>query len=436
MKKIRVLDLFAGGGGLSLGFELVKNGDMQRVYEIILAVDSDKYACQTLKKYFSKEYGREDIVLEADLTSEETHKTIIQRCSEGIDLIIGGPPCQSFSLIGPRSGNGKKNKKKYKIMDSLYQEYLKLVKELKPSFIVFENVKGILSKKKNGISYIDLITLDFKNLGYSFESENGKIKKDYVVLNAADYGVPQERERVFLIGNNLGVKNPYPLPTHDESSRVTLFEAIGDMPKLRAKITNTGIKSLKKKARINQRNKSTYSGLEITAYHNAIFKKHYESLDQKGKSFLDFIKPNGQLVLTHHVARSQKEDDISLFKSMRQGMTAEDIFESDSEKNRRLRELIKYDMKSFKDKYKKQKWTKPCSTIFAHLEKDGNRFIHPDSGQARTITPREAARIQSFPDYYDFEGPFTKKFRQIGNAVPPLLAYNIGKKIFEVMQKE
>ena len=111
-------------------------------------------------------------------------------------------------------------------------------------------------------------------------------------------------------------------------------------------------------------------------------------------------------------------------------MTAGDIPNSNKENIRRLGRLIKYDMSSFTDKYKKQSWDKPSSTIFAHLEKDGNRFIHPDSRQARTITPREAARIQSFPDWYEFEGPYSKKFRQIGNAVPPLLALRIAESVY------
>lgn len=434
--KIKILDLFAGGGGLSLGFELVKDDKGQSVYEIVLAVDNDKYACQTLRKYFLKEYGRDDLVLEADLTIPDTHKAIIEKCKEGIDIIIGGPPCQSFSLIGPRSGNKKKNKKKYKIMDCLYQEYLKIVKELRPAFIIFENVKGILSKKKESIRYIDLIISDFKNLGYSFENENSKIKTDFIILNAINYGVPQTRERVFLIGNNIGIKNPYPPTTHNKSSSITLFEAIGDLPKVKAKITHTGITNEKEKEALDRKNKRIYSGEDSVGYHNDLFRRHYDLLDEKGKAFLDYIKPNGQAILTHHVARSQKKDDILLFRSMRQGMTAEDIFEAKRENIKKLRKLIKYDMNSFKDKYKKQKWSKPCSTVFAHLEKDGNRFIHPDSGQARTITPREAARIQSFPDYYEFAGPFTKKFKQIGNAVPPLLAYNIGIKIFEAIRKE
>ena len=117
--RIKVLDLFAGAGGFSLGFDLVKDKDGNRVYEIVLAVDNDRYACQTLRKYFAKEYGNEDIVLEADLTNPETHMKIIKKCSDGVDIIIGGPPCQSFSLIGPRSGNGNGNHHKYKIMDRL-----------------------------------------------------------------------------------------------------------------------------------------------------------------------------------------------------------------------------------------------------------------------------------------------------------------------------
>ncbi len=439
--KLKVLDLFAGAGGFSLGFDLVRDGGSRKVFEVVLAVDNERYSCQTLRKHFSKEYGNEEIVLQADLTKPEIHNEIVKRCREGVDIIIGGPPCQSFSLIGPRSGNGKKgNPRKYRIMDRLYEEYISLVKELKPSFIVFENVKGILSKKDSkGRTYIDIIISYFKALGYSFESENEDIKTDYMILNAADYGVPQTRERVFLIGNNLGIKNPYPLPTHNTSEYVTLFEAIGDLPKLKAKITFTDINTDNQKVKIERYNKRVFSGKDSITYHNDLFLTHYNSLTEKGKTFLDFIKLNGQTVLTHHIARGQKRDDILLFRGMKQGMRAKDIFESNSKNIRRLRRLIKYDMSSFKDKYKKQSWGKACSTIFAHLQKDGNRFIHPDSSQARTITVREAARIQSFPDWYPdhegFAGPYNKIFRQIGNAVPPLLARKIAESVYDTFRE-
>ena len=433
--RIKVLDLFAGAGGFSLGFDLVKDKDGNRVYEIVLAVDNDQYTCQTLRKYFTKEYGENDIVLEADLTDKATHKKIIEKCQKGIDIIIGGPPCQSFSLIGPRSGNGNGNHHKYTIMDRLYVEYLNLVKELRPAFVIFENVKGILSKKDSyGRYYIDIIISDFRKTGYSFESENESIKTEYIILNAADYGVPQTRERVFLIGNNYGIKNPFPPPTHDASCYVTLFEAIGDLPGLKAKMTHTGVKNDKDRKRIDNHNKKIYNGKESVGYHNELFEEQYNLLGKKGRIFLDFVMPNRQAMLTHHIARNQKKDDILLFRGMKQGMTAKDVFESRRKNIKRLRELIKYDMSSFKDKYKKQSWNKPCSTVFAHLEKDGNRFIHPDGRQARTITPREAARIQSFPDEHEFEGPFSKKFKQIGNAVPPLLAMAVAKSLTEIMR--
>lgn len=432
-KKIKVLDLFAGAGGFSLGFDLVKDKKGNKAFEIVLTVDSDKYACQTLRKYFINEYGENYIVLEADLTDKATHKKIIEKCQESIDIIIGGPPCQSFSLIGARSGNNNSNHHKYKIMDSLYKEYLALVKELKPSFIVYENVKGILSKKDNrGRGYIDIIISDFKNLGYSFESENGEVNTDFIILTATDYGVPQARERVFLIGNNLGIKNPYPSATNSMQEYVTLFESIGDLPKLKAKTTYTDIRNQKERENIERQNSRIYNGADSVEYHKDLFKAHYKSLGKTGKAFLDFVKPNGQVFLTHHVARGQKKNDILLFRGMRQGMTASDVFKSKRENIRKLRRLIKYNMSSFLDKYRKQSWNKPCSTVFAHLEKDGNRFIHP--AQPRTITPREAARIQSFPDWYEFEGPFVKKFWQIGNAVPPLLAMSIGKAMMKIIR--
>lgn len=435
-KKFKVLDLFAGGGGLSLGFDLVRNGKGERIYEIILAVDNYKYACQTLRKYFLKEYGDDSIVLEANLTNPGTHKRIIESCKGGVDLIIGGPPCQSYSLIGPRSGDGRGDPQKYKAMDRLYREYLKLVRELRPAFIVFENVKGILSKRDRWNNrYIDIITSDFRRLGYSFRSENEKIRTDYIILNAADYGVPQIRERVFLIGNNLGIRNPFPSPTHEPEKYLTLFEAIGDLPPLKAKLTITGLGKRVGKC-LDEFNRTVNSGSDAVPYHGDLFREHYRRLGTRGRAFLDFIKPNGIQTLTHHIARSQQKSDVELFRRMRPGMTAEDIVNSGAASVRGLRKLIKYDMESFTDKYKKQSWKKPCSTVFAHLEKDGNRFIHPDSSQARTISVREAARIQSFPDWYEFEGPYTKKFRQVGNAVPPLLAYAIASRMAEILNQK
>lgn len=451
---IRVLDLFAGAGGLSLGFDLVRNKDGKRVFEIVKAVEIDDDACNTLKNYFRKTYGREDIVVWGNLTKLKTRREIIKACKGKVSLIVGGPPCQSFSTLGPRSGFGlKKRKFRNDERDRLYREYLKIVEKVQPDFIIFENVKGIISKRdKKGRRYIDIIASDFRKLGYSFKGENRDVKEEYLVLNAADYGVPQIRERVFLIGNRLGIRNPFPKQTHSNPAKrkpddrllpwTTLKDAIGDLPKLKARYTLTGIpkKSRKRIEKIKRINTRRYSGALEMPFNDGGFSEHVQALGQPGKRLLQFIRLGANGTILYHEARAQKQDDIKLFAGMRQGTTAAYLFRNRTEKARRLRKLIKYRMKdddgefTFGDKYRKQSWNSPSTTLFAHLAKDGNRFIHPDGKQARTFTVREAARIQTFPDWYEFSGTSRgSKFQQIGNAVPPLLAMRIAESVFSIM---
>ncbi len=426
---LNVVDLFAGPGGLSLGFELARDKNGKKLFNIICAVEKDPWACHTLRKNFPHKK-----VLEGDITKDKVKREIENTCKGKTDIVVGGPPCQSFSMIGPRSGNRKdvKDKNKY---DGLYIHFIDIVRRLNPEFVLFENVKGILSKKNGDERVIDIITSELEKLGYFL----GKEKK-YQILNAADFGVPQTRERVFIIGNNMGIKNPVPEKTHCEPSRgryqksgplpyVTLFDAIGDLPGVKPKKTITHIPD-ERKREIERYNRKVNSGDEKIKYRKEWKQKHSERIGKSGRKFLNFVRPSARIHLTHHTARPQMETDIKLFRGMKQEMTAKDVIESKRPEIKKLAEYIKYDMKSFRDKYKKQHWKRPCSTIFAHLQKDGNRFIHPDSHQARTLTPREAARVQSFPDDFFFEGSLGKKFQQIGNAVPPLLTKKIAESIF------
>lgn len=433
---IKILDLFAGAGGLSLGFELVRDGSDNPVFELYRAVEIDKYACETLRN----RHGTEKVI-EGDLTKPEVHKQVIRECKGKVSIIVGGIPCQSFSLIGPRSGYGKQMEQfKQDRRDHLYEEFRKIVSELNPHIVVIENVKGILSKKDpDGNKIIDKMISDFERSGYNFENNKGE---KYLILNAADFGIPQKRERVILIGilrKWKDIKVPVIEPTHhDLNSRkeksdkkllpyVSLYEAIGDLPKVEPKITKTGISKNKWKV-IKEHNTRVRNGSDRTLFDRSKFEEHISKIGESGKQFLCFVRPNGYEYLDHHTARSQQLSDIELFRNMKEGETAEDFINRDP---KLARKLIKYNMDTFKDKYRKQRRDQPSTTIFAHLEKDGNRFIHPE--QARTMTPREAARVQSFPDDFVVCGPLSKKFRQIGNAVPPLMSYNIAKKIYSII---
>lgn len=436
MEAYKILDLFAGAGGLSLGFELYKDNNGNNPFEFFRGVEINKYACETLRN----RYGDKKII-EGDLTSPEIHKRVIKECKDKVSIVMGGIPCQSFSLIGPRSGYGRKKEQFVRDKrDELYKEFKKIVTELNPKIVIIENVKGILSKKDGkGTKIIDSLINDFEEIGYCFENSEGN---KYIILNAADFGVPQKRERVILVGISRkwkSVKIPVIKPTHynpnydNDDSRdnllpyVTLYDAISDLPEVSSKITKTDLN--KNRIRnIEKINRQIDNGADRIPYDFNKLKSHINKLGKSGKDFLYFVRPNGYPYLDNHVARSHQYSDIQLFKKMLPGETAFDFIKRNP---KQAGKLIKYNMDSFKDKYRKQSWDKPSTTIFAHLEKDGNRFIHPL--QPRTFTPREAARIQSFPDDFTFMGPFSQKYKQIGNAVPPLMSYNLAKTINGVL---
>lgn len=422
---VKILDLFAGGGFLSLGFEMVKDKTGKSVFEVHRAVEIDKYACQTLRARHSDE-----TVIEGDLTDKKIHDRVIKECKNKVSIIMGGIPCQSFSYIGPRSGSGKKNEKFRKDeRDNLYREFRDIVDKIRPNIILIENVKGILTKKdEKGKKIIDKIFRDFEKLGYNFR--NNKNGQKYMLLNAVHFGVPQKRERVIILGIKKEWKNidvPYIEPTHEKP--VTIFEAIGDLPEVNAKITNTGLTERKIKE-IKKKNEKINSGTEKISFNKKLFNEHLSLISDQGRDFLQIMRPNGYKYIDYHITRSQQVSDLKLFRMLKEGETAADFIKREPKK---AEKLIKYDMNSFKDKYRRQKYDEPSTTIFAHLEKDGNRFIHPV--QPRTITPREAARIQSIPDEVPIEGPLSKKFRQIGNGVPTRMAFEIGNIVYKDLIK-
>ena len=377
------IDLFAGCGGLSEGF-------YRKGYKALLHLEIDKTACRTLKRrmeyYYYSNQEIEDAVLCADITSEGIIEEIDKRVHEPVDIIIGGPPCQAFSTVGravsPDSMNNDPR-------NYLFENYLQILNHIKPKMFIFENVKGILSAHPQGVKIFDIIVREM--------SKTYKIVSDpkTILLNAADYGVPQIRERVILIGvrkdiDYIDTEDIYKSieKTHSDDGKylpqyVTVGDAILDLPELQA-----GEGEEIQKAKHNRR---------INAYLSRI-------TNQSG-------------LVYNHVARKHNDEDRERYRILSEhgNWQLKDL--------QTVRpDLIHHDPKHFGNRYTVQESGKPGRTVVAHLYKDGNLFIHPDSNQARTFTVREAARIQSFPDDFVFEGSRTDQYKQVGNAVPPLMA--------------
>lgn len=404
MQKYKFIDLFAGCGGLEDGF--MQTGD----YECISSVEWLKPQVDTLRHRLKNKYNildADESVLHFDIqredelfngwSNDENFGSSLGldhyvKKSNGVDLIIGGPPCQAYSIAGRvRDENGMRNDYR----NYLFEHYLSVVKRYNPKVFVFENVPGILSAKPNDKKIIEIIEEELKKIGYVISN---KIQK-YGVVDASKYGVPQRRKRVIL----LGVRK-------DLDSLDSIYDKIDDfyniiLPKYQQKEVTVGeaIDDLPKISPIWDEEKRTN-------------KKAYTY--QEG--------------INWHIPRYHNLRDMDIYK-----MLAEDI-ETGEKKYINAAAITKiYEQKigskSPIHRYHVLRKDEPSTTIIAHLYKDGNRFIHYDSSQARSITPREAARLQSFEDDFNFIGSQGSVYQMIGNAVPPKLALAIGKAVKEFL---
>lgn len=403
MIKYKFIDLFAGCGGLEDGF--LQSGK----YEDVAAVEWLKPQVNTLVKRLKTKWRINDSherVMHFDIQREDelfngwndpefgVSKGLDYFVNEagGIDIIIGGPPCQAYSVAGRvRDENGMKDDYR----NYLFEHYLNVVDRYKPKLFVFENVPGILSATPSGVPITALIREGFSNIGYEIIDDLKSAK-----VNAADYGVPQNRERVIIVGINKEYCDDIQaklsrfydeiLPKYKSEKKVTVKEAIGDLPACTPFWDNE---------------------------HHQKRKSHNEPLSN----------------YTWHKPRYHNLRDMDTFRIL-----AEDIEtgarEYDSRKISELYE-IKVGSKSPIHRYHVLEADLPSTTIIAHLYKDGNRFIHYDSKQSRSITVREAARLQSFDDDFDFVGSQGNAYQMIGNAVPPLLAKNIALALSELLDE-
>lgn len=457
----RVLDLFSGCGGISLGF-------LRAGYRILGNVEIDPQAAATYALNFFA--GDERYRYPRDIASVEPDVLIREMCGESepvvaVDVIVGGPPCQAYSRIGrAKLREVRRHPEAFRLdpRGNLYLRYLHYVERLQPLALVMENVPDVLDY--GGVNIPEEICETLEELGYVCR---------YTLLNAVHYGVPQLRERLFLIAlaRELEVEPEFPEPTHwmelpegyqqirgglsrklPSVNQLSLFrnnyfvvppqpsaslprfvsvqEAIGDLPPIQGPTDRRACRS------------------EPLPYPAGVVLSDYAREMRTWPGF-----EAGETV-THHVTRCLPRD-YPIFRRMAWGdqypeahrkalellheklaeLGVEPIPGTPVYEEWKARIVPPYDPNKFPNKWRKMEPDMPARTLMAHLSKDGYSHIHYDHEQARTITVREAARLQSFPDGFRFVGGMNAAFRMIGNAVPPLLAYRIGEKLLSVIRR-
>ncbi len=353
MEKYNVIDLFAGVGGLSYGFSKIQQFNIIAANEI----EHDISVAYTLNH-------PEVTMLNCDIKdiNEEILSSVLG--DRKVDIIVGGPPCQSYSTLGKRLMDDRAN---------LFLQYKRVLSILQPKAFVFENVVGILSMDKGRL--FELIKEEFRQLGYILK---------YQVLNAVNYGVPQQRERVILVGFKGYNPFEFPRPTHGEGLKpyVTLKDAIGDLPVLKS----------------GQASSEFLSGAD--------------------NEFLRFVRTSESL--KEHSAPKNGENLIRIMEALGDGQSKDELPEEIRPKS------------GYGNTYAKLWWDRPSTTITRNFAcPSSSRCIHPRDSRAMTI--REGARLQSFPDDYLFYGSDGMKRLEIGNAVPPLLSKAIAEQILDAM---
>lgn len=403
MSKYKMIDLFAGCGGLEDGF--LQSGK----YEDIAAVEWLKPQVNTLISRLKNKWGINDAserVMHFDIQREEelfggwedddfgTSKGLdyFVNQANGIDIIIGGPPCQAYSVAGRvRDENGMRDDYR----NYLFEHYLNVVDRYRPRAFVFENVPGILSAAPDGTPITTLIRKAFDNIGYEIIEDLRTAK-----INASEYGVPQNRERMIIVGLDKkrytdiqdGLTRFYSelLPEYKSERIFTVKDAIGDLPPC------------------------------LPFYDE----EHHSK--RKSHSTPEFN-------VTWHKPRYHNLRDMDTFRILAEDIeTGNRVYDS-----KKISELYeqKVGSKSPIHRYHVLEADLPSTTIIAHLYKDGNRFIHFDSKQSRSITVREAARLQSFDDDFDFVGSQGNAYQMIGNAVPPKLAKAVALAVADLLEE-
>lgn len=507
--RIPVIDLFAGPGGLCEGVSSIFRKDGVREFDVRVSIEKDPIAHRTLSLralYRSFPIGKVPASYYQYLRGEITRQQLEDdpqvkpffeksrneaKCAElGRDdpreiddwiktsldgardwVLIGGPPCQAYSLAG-RSRMRGKNPESFEAdkRHFLYREYLRIIQVFSPSVFVMENVKGMLTSQHSGFPIVDRILSDLRSPGNGFSYRirsfvvPGEIEDpaDFVI-KSENFGIPQSRHRVILFGIRDDIAKLVPeLETNPElfvipqAPQVKLKDVLQGLPALRSKLSGRGDgledslenwqKTVKRGFRVLSKRKSQVSSsvLERAEYSYLRSAAHVST----GSRFIrGSISVGGQLGdwyldpniggVTLHETRSHMETDIHRYlfaSSFAKELGRSPKLQDFPDLLLPCHENVGKASVPFTDRFRVQLLNQPSTTIVSHIAKDGHYYIHHDPSQCRSLTVREAARLQTFPDNYLFEGNRTEQYHQVGNAVPPLLARKIGEVVLKLLK--
>lgn len=501
-KPIPVIDLFAGPGGLGEGFSSLRDRSGNRAFRIGLSVETDDHAHRTLllrsfyrqfedgppSDYYAYLTGGPPHTLEEllelyPLESEAAQReawcgtlgkaapqTVNRRIecalgrTRGNFVLIGGPPCQAYSIAGRSRMNGSARFAEDE-RHTLYREYLRIIRKHRPAVFVMENVKGLLSSKHRdrlilrqilrdlarpirGLEYqlVALASVDDETLFDLRDTDN--VEPESFLVEAEQYGVPQARHRIIIVGIKSGFRRSSALYSLQlrKGARTHCADVIEDLPPIRSALSR-GLEKDEAWASTIRKAARAQWVREVESDHSRelarLIREYARNIDgtlTTGGRFIEacesptcharwYLDPNLTGVCNHE-SRSHIPDDlhrylfVSCYGELKHFSPRIRHFPANLLPNHANISLARGNG-MFNDRFRVQLWEKPATTVTAHIAKDGHYFIHPDPSQCRSLTVREAARLQTFPDNYFFEGPRTEQYRQVGNAVPPLLARQI-----------
>ena len=478
---IPVVDLFAGPGGLNEGFTSVADGGLFRT---AASFEMDPVACRTLRLrsalrtvrasegsfpsvYFDfmegqvdfdslvehgsmsaawKDAGDEVYNVELGPDSHEVTESAIERRLQTFDrrrdfVLLGGPPCQAYSLAG-RSRRGKSAGFEADVKHFLFREYLHIIRQFRPAVFIMENVKGLLSSthsrsESTGHRMFDLILSDMVQAGYEVRSlvvpgEPSSLAPSDYIIRSENFGVPQKRHRVILFG----VREDRAHLTHDvlpAAAGPSVRHMIEGFPALRSRLRPLGEDGAANWGRHRNQGASLAPGKRLgpvpDSWGSPFGAGGVRDVgdDMPARAWVRQERPRSAL---QHEARGHMATDIERYAYASKYALEFNV----SPKLRHYPDRLLPNHKNardkhvpFADRFRVQTWDQPSTTVVSHISKDGHYYIHPDPQQARSLTVREAARLQTFPDNYFFAGNRTEQYHQVGNAVPPFLARQIGE---------